>query len=426
MKVLDGQGQQSDSVAVRLAFFGTNPRLAVWVQRTDAEFGVGVHVTRSDNGGSSWSAPVVIPRDGSSSTDFPFSLALDSHGNATLGYGRNGGSGDALWGNPKLATSSDFANWTVSSAGGTAALSITTTFSSFPASLQVLYGLNDRIYLLWSENGASATGTGLILYREPPAGQGSAPSLDNGSLANGATYVSGGLVPGSWAQVKGANLSDVTRIWGDADFPTGTSPGTPLPANLSGVEVKVNGLPAAVYYITPTQVNFQVPTGVTGTASVQVFRNGLASNTVTAAAATNAPGFFPYVVAKKNYPAAVFLDGKIVGDPAVAATDAVRKAKPGDTIQFFVTGLVPVTGGVSVGFQGVSGVSVKFGDITVAADAAGLVAVGEFQVNATVPQQFQTLPEGNYPITLSVNGQSSPVNINSDPVGPVIVPIVHN
>ena len=30
------------------------------------------------------------------------------------------------------------------------------------------------------------------------------PTITSGSAANGATYLSGGLVPGSWAQVKGS------------------------------------------------------------------------------------------------------------------------------------------------------------------------------------------------------------------------------
>jgi hypothetical protein len=45
-----------------------------------------------------------------------------------------------------------------------------------------------------------------------------APVLTSGSLANGATYVSGGLVPGSWAQVKGTGLANVNRIWTGYDF----------------------------------------------------------------------------------------------------------------------------------------------------------------------------------------------------------------
>jgi hypothetical protein len=39
---------------------------------------------------------------------------------------------------------------------------------------------------------------------------GTAPMLTS-APANGATYLSGGLVPGSWALVKGSNLSDTSR-----------------------------------------------------------------------------------------------------------------------------------------------------------------------------------------------------------------------
>src|ERR1035441_9682008 len=73
---------------------------------------------------------------------------------------------------------------------------------------------------------------------------------------NGATYISGGLVPGSWAQARGFNMGGTTRIWNAADF---TGLGNSLPTNLSGVQVKVNGQAAAVYFISPRQVNFQVP-----------------------------------------------------------------------------------------------------------------------------------------------------------------------
>src|SRR5258708_12827802 len=93
------------------------------------------------------------------------------------------------------------------------------------------------------------------------------PTLTAGSLANGATYFAGGLVPGSWAQVKGTGLSSVTRIWATADF---QGLGNNLPTILSGVEVKVNNLPAAVYFISPEQVSFQVPTRLPATPSVQV------------------------------------------------------------------------------------------------------------------------------------------------------------
>jgi uncharacterized protein (TIGR03437 family) len=226
------------------------------------------------------------------------------------------------------------------------------------------------------------------------------PTLTAGTLANGATYMPGGLVPGSWAQVKGVNLSSTTRIWAPSDF---TGLGQNLPTNLNGVQVMVDNLPAAVYYISPTQVSFQVPSGVSGTASVQVLNNGMASTTVTAAAAANSPGIFPVIANGTSYPAAVFLDGSYVGDPSIGP--GFRNAHPGDIIQLYATGLVPTPAGVLPSPQAVSGVTVTIGNVTVPADSTTLVAAGEFQINFTVPQPFAA---GQYPIAIQVNGVSSP------------------
>jgi len=102
----------------------------------------------------------------------------------------------------------------------------------------------------------------------PTAAAPAAPAITAGSVANGVTYIAGGLVPGSWAQVKGTNLATGNRIWNAADF---SGLGNSLPTSLDGTSVKVNGQPAAVYFINSGQVNFQVPAGISGTASVQVF-----------------------------------------------------------------------------------------------------------------------------------------------------------
>src|SRR5215471_16524180 len=240
------------------------------------------------------------------------------------------------------------------------------------------------------------------------------PVLTTGSLANGATYLPGGLVPGSWGQVKGTGLSSVTRIWADADF---VGLGNKLPTNLSGVQVNINNLPAAIYYIDSGQVSFQVPTGVSGDASIQVINNGVSSNTISAPSSPASPGIFPIIVNSVNYPAAVFLDGKLAGDPGIGA--AFRKAKPGESVQLYATGLTVTPAGVIPTPQGVSGVTVTIGTTTVPADFAGLVAVGEFQINFIVPQ----LADGTYPISIAVNGVSSPTTIGSNPPGPVVLPV---
>ena len=199
--------------------------------------------------------------------------------------------------------------------------------------------------------------------------------LTSGSLANGATYVAGGLVPGSWARVKGTGLANVTRLWTGFDF---LGLGSNLPKSLSGVQVMVNNLPAAVYYISPTQVNFQVPTGITGNASVQVINNGAMSNTITAASAASAPGLFPNTVNGVNYPAAV-PDGTLVGNPAASSAD--RNAKPGRCDRCStLPGLVAEPGGVLPTAQGIPGVTVTVGTVTLPADFAGQTPyVGEFE-----------------------------------------------
>jgi uncharacterized protein (TIGR03437 family) len=242
------------------------------------------------------------------------------------------------------------------------------------------------------------------------------PVLTAGSAANGATYVSGGLVPGSFAQVKGAALSPVSRTWRASDF-QGLAAGDPLPTSLNGVSVMVNHSAAAVYFVDPGQVSFQVPSGVTGPVSVQVINNGQPSNTISAAATASSPGVFPVSVNGTNYPAGVFLDGKLVGDPAVNAV--FRMAKPGDVIQLFATGLTTTPAGVLPLPQSVSGVTVTIGQTAVPASFAGLVGAGEFQINVTVPQ----LANGVYPLSIAVNGVSSPAVINTNPPGPLVIPI---
>ena len=247
------------------------------------------------------------------------------------------------------------------------------------------------------------------------------PTLTSGTLANGATYVAGGLVPGSWAQVKGTSLSTTSRIWTASDFT-----GSTLPTTLDGVQVKVNNQAAAVWYISPTQVNFQVPAGITGTATVQVITNNQTSNSVTAAVATSSPGIFPIILSGTNYAAGVFYtDGKIAGDPANGA--GYRNAVPGDTVQLYATGLAPSSAGTVVSPALLSGVpvTVTIGTVTIPASAAALVYAGEFQVNFTVPQDFASMPPGLYPISISINGVTSPASINSSPPGPVVIPIQH-
>ena len=212
----------------------------------------------------------------------------------------------------------------------------------------------------------------------------------------------GPLEPGGWFYVKGSDLSDVQRIWGGSDF----SDFTTLPTNLNGVEVWVNGAPVPVYFISPGQVNAQAPSDISGSVTVQVFRLGLGSNILTAPVAAIQPSIYNYQVGGKSYAAALFPDYSLMGDPAV--TPGTHKAKPGDVVQLYCAGLGPAPSGTAISSPiPIDGVSVTIGNTAAFVAFAALVAAGQFQVNFTVPQ----IADGEYPITVSVSGKTSPPNV---------------
>lgn len=226
-----------------------------------------------------------------------------------------------------------------------------------------------------------------------------APALTAGTAVNGATYVEG-LVPGSWAQVKGTNLAATSRLWRESDFAAGGV----LPTSLDGVEVKVNNIPAAVYYISPEQVNFQVPASISGPANVQVIRNGASTGTITASIVDSAPGLFSYTLGGKTYPSAVYAgSGVIVGDPA-AGGPAVRKAQPGDRIELFATGVAPSPAGTAnIAVAPLTGATASLGPAPAVVEFAGLVGVGLYQINIVVPN----VPDGEYPVVIRYAGKES-------------------
>uniref|UniRef100_Q02A09 Fibronectin, type III domain protein n=1 Tax=Solibacter usitatus (strain Ellin6076) TaxID=234267 RepID=Q02A09_SOLUE len=401
-RVLDSQGHQSDGVSVRMVYRNLNPRILVSVQRADGGFGVTVHFVKSDNGGSSWSNVVLIPADGDSSTDYPFDLAIDSQDHGAAGFGQNSGSGNHLCQGPKLALSTDLATWKTCGLPNAAAAG---SFDGYPGAISISYGGNDKLLFMWWDTEASPAG--IYLYREPPAGASTAPSIS--SVVNGATFQPG-IVAGSWVTITGANLADTSRIWADSDF----NRGNVLPTNLNGTSVKINGLDAPVYYISPTQINVQAPAGINGSVNVVVTRDGVNSNTSAASAVAAAPGLFTYSLGGKTYPSALY-NGTytIVGDPALYG--AALKAKTGDIIQLYATGLGSSPAGniIQSPISFSSPVTATLGTTNVSVLGTALVAVGEFQINIQIPP----MADGEYQLLLKVNGVATQTG--------VIIPVGH-
>ena len=66
------------------------------------------------------------------------------------------------------------------------------------------------------------------------------------------------LAPGTWMEIYGANLANVTsQTWASADFK-----GNAAPIALGGTTVTIGGQPAFIDYVSPTQVNAQVPSNL--------------------------------------------------------------------------------------------------------------------------------------------------------------------
>ena len=233
------------------------------------------------------------------------------------------------------------------------------------------------------------------------------PKVSIGGVSNNASGAPT-IASGAWVSIYGTGLSAKAGVWQASDFV-----GNKFPTVLDGVSVTINGKPAAVYSISPTQINVQAPTdGATGPVQV-VVTNSSGSASATATLATYSPGFYTFA---GKYVAAVHTDRAYVA-PVGYFGDSVasRPAKPGETLLIFATGFGPTTPAVPAGeiVSGAASISdpaqlrLRIGGATATVPFAGIVAAGEFQFNVVVP----TLPDGDQPIVADIAGVSSQAGV---------------
>jgi uncharacterized protein (TIGR03437 family) len=163
---------------------------------------------------------------------------------------------------------------------------------------------------------------------------------DASGVVNGASFTAP-FAPGSWVTIRGTNLAPATRTWRADEIVNGV-----LPTELDGVSVRINGKAAAMYFISPGQLNVQAPGDVVrGPVKVEVIRNGVGQDVRMGDLRTNAPALFTYAAANQVWAAAVHLDGAVAGPESVPGTRPVR---PGDRVLLFGTGFGPSTGGTTL------------------------------------------------------------------------------
>jgi uncharacterized protein (TIGR03437 family) len=225
------------------------------------------------------------------------------------------------------------------------------------------------------------------------------------SVTDGAGYQQG-ISPGAWISIFGTNLAYTTRLWKDSEILGGK-----LPTLLDGVSVSIDGRLAAVNYISPLQLNVQVPDDTaTGPVTVAVTTpQGTATTTTTMQ--TVSPGLFMYDAANRRYVAAQHADYSIVGPPGLYP-GASSPAKPGEAIILYATGFgptVPLTPSGQVvasaaPVANLSAVSATIGGQPAQVQWAGITMAGVWQINVQVPAGT---PSGDAAIVAQIGGKST-------------------
>jgi uncharacterized protein (TIGR03437 family) len=231
------------------------------------------------------------------------------------------------------------------------------------------------------------------------------PAITPRGIVDAASFTTGRAVaPGSIISIFGSNLADAP----------GSASQFPLPLGIGGVAFSFDvpsagiSLPAHFHYVSPTQINVQVPWELANysSASVKVIVNYTYSSLYTLSLAAYAPAFFTYQSSGLTEAAA--LD---VAYNAVSSSNAVAR---GSIVQLFLNGLGPVNHQPADGWPAndASSTTVATPTITIGGQPATVTFSGLapgyadlYQVNAVVPSAIAT---GAQPITCTIGGVSCP------------------
>jgi uncharacterized protein (TIGR03437 family) len=218
------------------------------------------------------------------------------------------------------------------------------------------------------------------------------------------------VAPSTWMEIYGVNLANVTsQTWAGTDFK-----GNQAPTTLASTTVTIGGLPAYIDYVSPTQVNAQVPSGLTpGPQPVVVTMPGGVSVAKTVQLNATSPGLWAPSVfnqAAGQYVGALLPNGAtFILPPGLTNAVPTSRAHVGSTIIMYGVGFGPVSPSIPAG-QIVtqtnnipSSVQILFAGVPGTVQFAGLVAgnVGLYQFNVVVPN---VAASDTVPVTFSLGG----------------------
>jgi uncharacterized protein (TIGR03437 family) len=208
--------------------------------------------------------------------------------------------------------------------------------------------------------------------------------------------------------------SGTKRTAGRADLRDG------FPKELGCVAVEIGNQRVPVTYVSPDQINAQIPTiTTTGQVPMRVVLNPdrpneLRSDVGTITLLNYSPAFFTFGSNGKNV-AAVHQDGTYATDPAVV--QGSRAVRAGDIVQLYATGLGPTNPTWQAGEMPtaiaelrdrltvtIGGTTLAAADVLYAGLAPGAIS-GLYQINVRFPA---VADPGDVPVRLSIGGVTSP------------------
>jgi uncharacterized protein (TIGR03437 family) len=209
-------------------------------------------------------------------------------------------------------------------------------------------------------------------------GGGPRPAINRGGIVDAASFAAT-LARGGIGSIFGVDLAPGVDV----------ASATPLPQSLNGVRVLVNNQAAPLFFVSSTQINFQIPYEVpaSGQVNIVVERNGVVSTPEPAQVALNAPAMF-------TNPS----NGEPIVEryPNFDLITANNPARSGDVLILFLTGIGDLTSRPASGSAApssplataVSNPTVTVGSRNATVFFAGLAPgfVGLGQINIQLPQ----------------------------------------
>ena len=212
------------------------------------------------------------------------------------------------------------------------------------------------------------------------------------AVVNGASFANpttGGLI----GSIFGTSLA----------FSTLVAESVPLPTTLGGSTIQINGVAASLFFVSPGQINFQVPWELLGQtqASITVTSNSVMSDPQTINLAPFHPGIFATNSAgTRQGRIAIAATGEVAAPSGSIPGQAARPANRGEFITISCTGLGAVTNPPATGAPASANPlsmttatpSVTIGGVPGTVSFSGLSPgfVGLNQVNVQVPGNAPT------------------------------------